>query len=67
MESGALIKDLHELRVVLFGGLNNVSQMVKEIDKEFDLLVEDLKKANPNSTLKLGNSTPASCYLQLDS
>ena len=55
---------MQELRVVFFGGLNNVmkGQTVEEIDNEFDLFVEDLKKANPNSTLKLGNSAPASYY-----
>ena len=42
---------LQELRVVLFGGLNNIlkGQPVEEIAKEFDSLYEDIKHANPSS------------------
>ena len=62
IQSGAELRDLHrnlmvyikskkELRVVLFGGLNNIlkGQSVEEIAKEFDSLFEDIKHANPSS------------------
>ena len=42
---------LQELRVILFGSLNNIlkGQSVDEIAKEFDSLFEDIKHANPSS------------------
>ena len=61
---------MQELRVVLFGGLNNVmkGQTVEEISKEFDLLVADIKQANPNSTLSWATLPlpPAICSLTVD-
>ena len=61
---------MQELKVVLFGSLNNVikGQTVKEIAIEFDLLVEDIKKANPNSTLSWATLPlpPAICSLTVD-
>ena len=61
---------LQELRVILFGGLNNIlkGQSVGEIAKEFDSLFKDILDANPSSMLSWATLPlpPSVCSFKLD-